>query len=171
MVEQSVTDFSPGPMKNTGIETDFAVRGRGFFVVDHGGKQMLTRAGNFQRTAEGMLITPDGDPVLSEEGSPAIVNGPFQFREDGTFFTNEGFVRLAVAEPASLGDLVKIGENLFEPMAKVGALPDELRSVAQGFIETSGVVAVNEMVDMIATTRAFEANVNMIDITIKCSAR
>jgi flagellar basal-body rod protein FlgF/flagellar basal-body rod protein FlgG len=161
-IEQSVTDFSPGPLKNTGIDTDFAVRGRGFFVVDHGGKQMLSRAGNFQRTAEGMLITADGDPVLNEEGAPTIVNGPFQVREDGTFFTNEGAVRLAIAEPASLGDLVKVGQNLFEPLAPAGVLPDELRNVAQGFIEGSGVAAVNEMVDMIASTRAFEANVNMI---------
>jgi flagellar basal body rod protein FlgG len=162
MVAEASTDYSPGPMKNTGIDTDFALRGRGFFVVEHNGKQMLTRAGNFQRTPEGMLVTAGGDPVLNDEGTPTILPGPFQFREDGTFFTESGAVRLAVAEPESLGDLVKVGDNLFEPLARVGALADEFRSVAQGFNESSGVVAVREMTDMIETTRAFEANVNMI---------
>lgn len=162
MVERTATDYSPGPMKNTGIETDVAIRGRGFFLVEHGGKQLLTRAGNFQRTPEGALVTPDGDRVLSDEGTPAVVTGPFQFAEDGTFYTAEGAARLAVVEPTSLGDLVKVGDNLFEPLSPVAALPPEDRRLAQGFLETSGVTAVSEMTEMIATTRAFEANVNMI---------
>jgi flagellar basal body rod protein FlgG len=162
MVEATVTDFSPGPLKSTGLETDFALRGRGFFVVERGGEQLLTRAGNFQRTPDGMLVTADGDPVLAEDGNPAIVPGPFVFVEDGTLVTPDGVARLAVAEPDSLGDLVKVGENLYSPLGPIGPLANELRSVAQGFLEASGVNAVREMVEMIETTRAFEANVNMI---------
>jgi len=162
MVAETSTDYSPGPMKNTGAETDMAVRGRGFFVVEHDGRPMLTRAGNFQRTNTGALVTQDGDPVLSEEGTPIIIPGPFQFSEDGTFYSSEGAVRFAIEEPESLGDLVKVGENLFAPLGPMGPLPNELRSVAQGFLENSGVNAVREMVEMIETTRAFEANVNMI---------
>lgn len=159
---QGVTDFSPGPMKNTGIETDFALRGRGFFLVDHGGQRMLTRAGNFQMTPTGNLITADGDLVISEEGTPIVLSGPYQFYEDGTFITSEGSTRTAIVEPESLGDLVKVGENLFSPLGRIAPLPADLRSMAQGTLETSGVNAVREMVDMIETTRAFEANVNMI---------
>lgn len=161
-VVEGATDFSPGPMKTTGIETDFALRGRGFFLIDHGGQRMLTRAGNFQLTPTGNLVTADGDLVISEEGTPIVLPGPFQFSEDGTFVTSEGAIRTAIVEPESLGDLVKIGDNLFSPLGRIAPLPADLRNVAQGVLETSGVNAVREMVDMIETTRAFEANVNMI---------
>jgi flagellar basal-body rod protein FlgF len=159
---ESATDFSPGPMKNTGIETDLALRGRGFFMVDKHGEQMLTRAGNFTRRPDGMLVTPDDYPVLSEDGTPIILNGPWMFSENGTLATSDAVFRLAIAEPESLGDLAKVGENLFRPLAKVGPLPEGLRTVAQGMLEGSGVNPVREMVEMIETTRAFEANVNMI---------
>jgi flagellar basal-body rod protein FlgF len=159
---EGTTDFSPGPMKNTGIDTDLAIRGRGFFVVDHGGEQMLTRAGNFQITPEGTLVSGSGDPVISEDGTPIVITGPWKFSEDGTLQMPDGAARLALAEPESLGDLVKVGDNLFRPLAPVRPLPQELRSVASGFLEGSGVNAVTAMVEMIETTRAFEANVNMI---------
>lgn len=162
MVRETGTDFSPGPLKNTGQPTDLAIRGRGFFVVDRDGEQMLTRAGNFQLTGDGALVTPDGYPVISEDGTPIIVTEPWQFSEDGTITTPDGIARLAIAEPASLGDLAKVGENLFRPLAPTGALAPELRSVAQGMVEGSGTNAVREMVEMIETTRSYEANVNMI---------
>lgn len=162
MVVQGVTDFSPGPIKNTGIDTDFALRGRGFFLIARDGRHLLTRAGNFQRTPTGNLVTADGDPVISEEGTPIVLPSPFLFSEDGSFVTPEGTTRAAIVEPESLGDLVKVGENLFSSLGRMAPLPGELRSMAQGVLETSGVNAVREMVDMIETTRAFEANVNMI---------
>ena len=49
-----------------------------------------------------------------------------------------------------------------DAMARHGALPDELRSMAQGFTEQAGVVSVREMVDMLETTRAFEADDVMV---------
>lgn len=162
MVSDNTTDFSPGPLKNTGVDTDLAIRGRGFFVVDRGGEQMLTRAGNFQLTSEGTLVSGSGDPVLSEDGTPIVITGPWQFGEDGTIQMPDGVARLALAEPDSLGDLAKVGDNLFRPLAPTHPLPPELRSVANGFLEGSGVNAVTSMVEMIETTRAFEANVNMI---------
>ena len=65
-------------------------------------------------------------------------------------------------EPESLGDLAKAGENLWQPLAPVRPLDPAARGVAQGFLEGSGTNAVREMVDMIETSRAYEANVNMI---------
>ena len=162
MVRESGTDFSPGPMKNTGVDTDLAIRGRGFFLVDNNGEQMLTRAGNLQQTPEGMFVTGDGKPVLSEEGAPIFSSGPWQFNEDGTIFMPDGAARLALVEPESLGDLVKVGDNLFRSLGPVQPVPNEIRSVARGFLEGSGVNSVSAMVEMIETTRAFEANVNMI---------
>ena len=44
------------------------------FVVRHGNKDLLTRAGNFQLTAAGRLVTQDGDPVLSDDGNPIEID-------------------------------------------------------------------------------------------------
>jgi flagellar basal-body rod protein FlgF len=162
MVQEMQTDFSPGPLKSTDIPTDFAIRGRGFFTVDKGGEQFLTRAGDFQLLADGTLATQQGYPVCTEEGEPIVIDGPWQFSEDGTITSDGGVYRLALAEPASLGDLVKSGENLFRPLGPVAPLANEFRSVAQGMVEGSGTAAVKEMVDMIETSRVYEANVNMI---------
>ncbi|MCE9606645.1 MAG: flagellar basal-body rod protein FlgF [Planctomycetia bacterium] len=162
MVKQNQTDFSQGPLKSTNIPTDFAIKGRGFFVVEKDGEKMLTRAGGFQPLPDGTLATNDGYPVLTEEGEPIVIAGPWQFSEDGTITSENGVARMAIAEPASLGDLVKTGENLFRPLGPVAALANEFRSVAQGMLEGSGTTAVKEMVEMIETTRAYEANVNMI---------
>lgn len=162
MVKENQTDFTPGPLKNTDIPTDFAIRGRGFFMVEKNGEQMLTRAGAFQALPDGTLATLDGYPVLSEDGDPIVLNGPWQFSEDGAIATDGGAVRMAIIEPASLGDLVKTGENLFRPLGPIAPLADEFRNVAQGMLEGSGTTAVKEMVEMIETTRAYEANVNMI---------
>lgn len=161
-VLQTITDYSPGPMKNTGLPTDMAIRGRGFFVVDRHGEQMLTRSGNFQLTPQGLLTTTEGYPVMSETGTPIVLTGPFQAGEDGSIASPDGLQRFALVEPESLGDLAKAGENLWQPLAPVRPLDPAARGVAQGFLEGSGTNAVREMVDMIETSRAYEANVNMI---------
>jgi flagellar basal-body rod protein FlgF len=162
MVMGNQTDFSQGPLKTTDIPTDFAIRGRGFFMVEKNGERMLTRAGGFQQLTDGTLATTDGYPVLTEDGEPLLIDGPWQFSEDGTITSTGGAQRMAIVEPASLGDLVKTGENLFRPLGPIAPLANDFRSVAQGMIEGSGTTAVSEMVQMIETTRAYEANVNMI---------
>ena len=62
---QTVTDFSPGPLRKTGNPTDVALQGDGFFVVEKGQDRMLTRAGNFRLTADGKLVTQQGYSVLA----------------------------------------------------------------------------------------------------------
>src|SRR5690606_13828713 len=70
LIEATITDFSPGPLKSTGIDSDFAVDGPGFFVVRKDGHDFLTRAGNFLIHNDGSLVTPEGHEVLDEGGSP-----------------------------------------------------------------------------------------------------
>ncbi|HTA80055.1 MAG TPA: flagellar hook protein FlgE [Terracidiphilus sp.] len=63
------TDFSNGSPNSTGVDTDVALQGNGFFVVDNGGSQYLTRNGNFSTDSNGNLITSNG---LSVMGYPAV---------------------------------------------------------------------------------------------------
>lgn len=63
------TDFSNGSPNSTGVDTNVALQGSGFFVVSDGGTTLLTRAGDFSLDQGGNLITADG---LSVMGFPAI---------------------------------------------------------------------------------------------------
>ena len=160
-----VTDFSQGTIKNTYVPTDMALEGPGYFVVRRNGQDLLTRAGNFMMTAAGQLVTQEGDPVISDERTPIVLNpqeGPWQVNASGTIVQGGNQINLAVVQPQSPGDLVKMGDNLFAPLAPPRPLVQTERRVQSGALESSTVNAVTEMTRMIETSRAFEANVNMI---------
>jgi flagellar hook protein FlgE len=52
--------FSQGGIENSGVSTNAAIQGNGFFVVSNGESTAYTRAGNFSFDADGYLTTPDG---------------------------------------------------------------------------------------------------------------
>lgn len=57
-------DFNGGSITATGDPRDLAIEGTGFFVVDHGGTQLYTRAGAFRQNSNNDLINVGGDLVL-----------------------------------------------------------------------------------------------------------
>ena len=63
-VGQIRPSFTQGAIDKTGVATDVAIQGSGFFVVGEGVNRTFTRAGDFNFNAEGMLVTPDGSPVM-----------------------------------------------------------------------------------------------------------
>ncbi len=165
MLLKTATDFSPGPLRRTETPTDVAIPGEGFFVVQKGEEQYLTRAGNFQLTERGELVTQQGYAVLSDNGSPVVLEpgaGPFDITPAGTIRQRGSVQNLALVQPASRGDLVKVGENLFRPLAEPQPLADAERRVTAGYLEMSGVSPTTELVQMIEASRAVEANVNMV---------
>jgi flagellar basal-body rod protein FlgF len=162
---QTVTDFSPGPLRKTGNPTDVAVQGDGFFVVRKGQERLLTRAGNFRLTAAGELVTQQGYSVLAEGNSPITLSpgaGPWEIDAAGS--VNQGGTRqeLQIVKPASLGDLVKAGENLFRAGNDVRPVAQGERAVATGSVEGSAVQPTTEMTSMIETSRLLEANINVM---------
>lgn len=161
----TITDFSPGTIQATGSSTDLAIQGDGFFVVRRDGKDMLTRAGNFLLNGAGMLVSQNGDPVISTQGTPVLIDpqlGNWDLTPDGAINQGGEKTYLSLVRPRSYGDLVKMTENLFAPLAPTVPLAATERSVLGGQLESSGVQPVLEMTDMIETSRAFEANVTMI---------
>jgi flagellar hook protein FlgE len=75
-VSGTSTDFSEGTIlpdanPNPG---DMALAGNGFFVVEQSGVQSLTRAGNFQLSSNGDLITQDGQQVMGYAAVNGVVN-------------------------------------------------------------------------------------------------
>ena len=70
-VAANETNFTAGTPNSTGVASDVALQGSGFFVVDDGSMQYLTRAGNFQTDSTGNLITTNGMNVMGYPASAA----------------------------------------------------------------------------------------------------
>ena len=165
LLSGTLTDFSTGPLKQTGVETDMAIDGDAFFVVQKGDTNYLTRADNFMLDPNGQLVTQSGDPVLSDSLGPIVIppeEGPWAFTPEGGIAQAGNVTLLALVRPQSPGDLVKVGENLFAPLAAPEPLDITERRVHDGYLEQSGVRPTLEMMELIETSRAYEANVNMI---------
>jgi len=163
---ESLTDFADGALRQTGLKSDMAINGDGFFLVAKDGEQFLTRAGNFHFSVNGELQTTQGHAVLSADGAPVAIDPSireWQTLDDGSIQQPGGTrTYLALVKPQSLGDLVKAGDNLFSPLAAVENVPANERSVKSGYLELSGVKPAGEMMELIETSRAYEANVRMI---------
>jgi len=162
----TATDYSLGALKPTGIPTDLALEDTStFFAVERNGEQLLTRAGNFQMREDGVLTSADGDPVLSIDGSPVQVDPelPWELVPGGTVEQAGERLDLAVFKVIDPQMLRKTGVNCFaaEPSNVQPALPDD-RRVRTGYLEMSDVNSVEEMVELITTSRSYETNIRMI---------
>lgn len=152
-----VTDLTPGPIHQTGQALDFAIQGSGFFAVRTAQGVRYTRDGQFSASASGQLVDSQGDPVLSQAGTPITVSA-------------KGTVSPNALGVFSLTGAAKQGNNLFTGTAAgrgAGA-------VVQGALEDSSVDSVHTMVDMIASLRAYESGqkaISSIDQTMQASAQ
>ena len=160
------TDFTRSTLRHTKIPTDFAINGEGFFhLLGPNNESLLSRAGTFEIDTQGRLVTRDGGlPVLDNAGGVISLDQstPWNFLPGGRIEQGGQSVAIGLQVPQSLGDLVKIGNNTFRPLAPPTELPSTERDIRQGYLEQSGVSSTREMMAMIATTRAFEANTKMI---------
>ncbi|GAA0725976.1 flagellar basal-body rod protein FlgG [Sphingomonas japonica] len=167
-----------GSLQTTGNALDMALDGNGFFQVQLPGGQLgYTRAGNFSRSAEGLMVTSEGYQVMPgitiPEGATSITVGA-----DGTVSAvvpgqteaaQIGQVQIA-AFPNAAG-LQAIGDNYLTETAASGAVnlgiagQDGRGQIRQGMLEGSNVNVVEELVDMIETQRAYEVNSKMISAT------
>lgn len=167
-----------GSLSTTDNPLDLAIEGDGYFqVVRADGSTGYTRAGNFHLSAEGKIVTSDGQPLQPEiqipDGAESITIGA-----DGTVSatiagqteaTEVGRIDLArFVNPAGLQAL---GGNLYAETAASGAAQvgqaglEGRGSIRQGALEGSNVNVVQELVDMIETQRAYEVNAKMISST------
>ncbi len=160
------TDFTGGTLRQTEVLTDFAVNGEGFFQVQNAdGETLLTRSGSFFVNAQGQLVTQAGGfAVLDDAGGAIKLDGqlPWQFMPGGVLDQGGQRTPIGLQQPESLGDLVKVGHNTFRSLGPTNKIPAQQRDIRQGFLEQSGVSSTREMMAMIETSRAFEANIKLI---------
>lgn len=160
---ETMTDFSVGPLRQTGNISDVAIKGDGFFVTEKNGAEFLTRDGAFSVDANGVLMTQSGYRVLSEDGSPILITDPnYSISESGIVQQSGGATPIALVKPRFPADLVKVGDNHYRALSQPTAIPAPERQVASGFLEASNVKATQEMMTLIEASRAYESNVRMI---------
>src|SRR5271157_2729719 len=103
-VSSQPSNFNEGNVTSTGISTDVAIDGNGFFVVKQNGVQSYTRAGNFEVGTNNLLETSAGQPVL---GYPAV---------NGVVSTGQGLGTLALGagtiSPATVTGNISLTSNL-----------------------------------------------------------
>ncbi len=164
-IKPTETLFEQGPIQQTGNRTDFAiVDEESFFTVQRGDKQLMTRAGNFLFDSSGTLVTQNGDPVLSQGGGQITIDPrlPYEVTDDGFIHQAGTRQELGLFRPAEIGDLSRVGENLFEPLTPISPVNRADRNILRGALESSAVKPTAAMMEMIETTRIYEANVRLI---------
>ena len=160
-VSTVASDFSPGPIVNTGRKLDVAINGDGFFAVQGDDGPLYTRNGVFQMGPDGQLLTSDGRAVLGTDGPISVPAGtlPSQMNiaADGAIQVNGAQVgQLQLVRFDDTSALVPAGTTLFQA-ADTAALPGDV-AVRQGAREQSNVAAVDELVQMIVNMRLYEAS-------------
>lgn len=159
-------DFTRSTFRDTGIPTDFAINGDGFFRLQGmDGQEYLSRAGDFELDATGLMMTADGRfKVLDNSGKPIQLDPqiPWEVLRGGLIDQAGSTTMIGLSKANSLGDLVKVGNNAFRALGPTTVVPPQERDIRQGYLEQSGVSSIREMNVMIETTRAFEANTQLI---------
>ncbi len=163
------TKFINGSLERTESQTDLAINGDGFFSVNYVSPdgsitEKYTRDGSFSLGPNGELLTAGGYAVLDENGAPIVIPNSTvpTVNEDGTIYANgEYLTRLKLTSFEDNSYLKKFGENFYD--AVDGATPVAFTGqIEQGFVEMSNVNSVEEMVEMINLSRAYEASSKVI---------
>ncbi len=167
-VGEVFTNYGQGSVRSTGNTYDLALDGSGFFkmrVTDTAGNDHIryTRAGNFTITQEGYVTDADGNHLQSEAGDLIVpTDAEIVFDKDGSVYANgEVIDKITITDFEDYNYLKKFADTMYEPVD--GATEIEATgSVLQGWLEQSNVNVVKEMTQMIAITRAYEANQKIV---------
>lgn len=163
-------NFSQGNLQQTTNSLDVAIKGQGFFQVElPDGTTGYTRDGSFQVDAQGQLVTSNGYVVPGVQ-IPATAQS-ITIGNDGTVTVTlpqqtqpQPAGNLVLASFVNPAGLEPRGQNLYTETAASGTAnagapgTNGLGTLQQGFVETSNVNVVEELVAMIQTQRAYEMN-------------
>jgi flagellar basal-body rod protein FlgG len=163
--------YTQGDFRQTGNSMDLVIEGKGFFQVRlPNGELGYTRDGSFHKSAEGILVTADGNPLEPQITIPADADSVVIGKDGTVSITQPGqsaaqqIGTIQLANFQNPGGLNALGGNLFVASAASGdpltGNPGEngMGHVNQGFLEQSNVSVVEEMVNMIVAQRAYEVN-------------
>lgn len=167
-VSQVYTDFVQGSLKQTHEPLNVGLQGKGFLKVgkmtEEGTMDIrYTRDGSLNLDQQGRMVTNDGLFVLGDQDSILTLgNGSFRINVDGTIYQNEVLMgQIQMTDFEDPQTLRKQGSSLYTTTEASVEKAFEGK-LQQGFLESSNVSSIQEMIEMIATSRTYEANQKII---------
>ncbi|WP_138430774.1 flagellar hook-basal body protein [Fodinibius saliphilus] len=173
---QQELDMTQGVLEATGNDLDMGIKGKGFFVVQGEEGQKLTRDGRMHVSNDGYLVDGRGAKVMGDSGpiympqylqaggkngEPAKV----EVADDGTIRLNsEVLDKLKIVQVEDTSQLDRMGSNYFA-VQQSAMIDDNSSRVRQGYYESGNVNPLDEMVDMMQTTKMFETQQRAIKTT------
>ncbi|WP_280188201.1 flagellar basal-body rod protein FlgG [Delftia sp. PS-11] len=177
-------NFLQGSLQQSNGALDVAINGNGFFQVNMpDGTIGYTRDGSFQVNSQGQLVTAAGLPVANGITIPANAT-KVSISAEGVVSVNvpgqaaaQQVGNIAMAQFINPAGLEPRGQNLFAETASSGQ-PQQgqpgangLGTIQQGYLESSNVNVVQELVTMIQTQRAYEMNSKAIQTSDQMLAK
>ncbi|MGA2073193.1 MAG: flagellar hook-basal body complex protein [Terriglobia bacterium] len=181
VIESVTSSLTQGTISSTGVSTDMAIQGDGFFVVQDGASTLYTRAGDFSQNNPGFLVTSDGGYVLGYPAvngviSPSQTLAPLQIASGQICAPNatsnveltmnldasaatastagtEATGTLTVTANATAGQTVTIGGTTYTFETTLGSTPDEVQ-----IDPTSAANTLTNLADAINGTGAAGTN-------------
>jgi flagellar basal-body rod protein FlgF len=150
-------DLGEGPLRPTGNPLDLAIQGQGFFAIQTKSGVRYTRDGQFQRAADGLLVTAQGEPVLTTKQQPIrIPTGEINISPEGVVSVGGAVVSsLGLFTFPSAQSLLPEGTNRY--FAVDGVVPRaSAASIRQGSLEGSNQNVIQGTLQLILVQRQAE---------------
>jgi flagellar basal-body rod protein FlgG len=161
-IGQLYTNYTSGKPMNTGNSKDISIinSNKSFFTIEIPGnsEERYTRDGAFTTDKDGKLVTIQGYTVKGEKGPIIIKDRNFQITSSGEII-QDGKVtdKIKIKTFKDTTSLEKVGDNLVKANETLEEVPFT-GTIAQGFLESSNVNAIDEMIGMITVMRSYEAS-------------
>ncbi|WP_066173046.1 flagellar basal body rod protein FlgG [Bacillus marinisedimentorum] len=172
------TIHTQGSLQTTARPLDLAISGDGYFIVNDGANDFVTRAGNFYMDESGDLVNGNGlyvKVVGADKANIPTEAKSFSIGADGTITyilegnsTPQTAGQIALAKFANNGGLEKVGDNLYQETTNSGTLSEfapgtnGTGDIVAGALEMSNVDLSEEFTEMIVAQRGFQANTRII---------
>jgi len=173
----SIFDFSQGNVVETDRPLDFALYGKGLFVIETPEGPLYTRNGTFQTNQNGQIVDSQGQIVAGQTGPITIPGnvGISQLNVASNGTISAGGVAIGKFRLVDFGEnedkLVPAGNSCYR-MTEENILPLEAENIVvkQGHQEASNVQIIDELVDMILVSRLYEANMKSLTAASEASS-
>ncbi|WP_186429951.1 flagellar hook-basal body complex protein [Clostridium sp. BSD9I1] len=156
-IDEVATSFTQGTLDETDKETDFAINGRGFFVVERNNginaERYYTRDGHFHVNSQGFLVNDNGDNVIG------INTGTGQEGPINVNVNRLDKFNMMLVDFQDYNSLTKIGDNMYSGDGQQVAANGDIKQYS---LEKSNVNITREMIEMMTVMRTFETNQKII---------
>jgi len=166
--------FQQGNFTETDNNLDLAIQGNGFFMTLNGSQDVYSRAGSFKTDQNGNVVDASGyllQPQITIPQTAVTIS----ISPAGLFTATDATGKTVLSTQMHVyrfqnpAGLQSTGQNYFIPTDSSGTQidtspggPEGTGTILQGYLEASNTNVVNEMVNMIMSQRAYEANSKVI---------